>query len=420
MDEALSRGDSEARAVEPLRIDMARVRAFMASAPPPPTSGFLLPPTGGAQGRLSALLARRNLRRLLKALALLDSSASAEDQRLYRCCAEALLGQEDAALEVLCTEPELTSWVAVAEASRGTGASMAVQLAATLLPELARRGGAPLTLRLAPDADGAFSMRRAGVRLVPDEPVPELHVRVGQGGWSVVTTDGVREVHAGARLPGFQVQAVPRLLGTGPHLLPAPTRWHVQNISNELHTASGPEYAAFEEGMTSGAELLRRYWPEAWAHLSQSLRLLLPLRDRGLLPHNYSIHGFRGLVLSSPRRTYMAAQSLAHETGHNTLSTLIDLFPLCANAHLVVVSPVVKANRTLPFVFHGCFAFSQDILLTRKLIPALQDVPTASLEKYLRETTDKVSAALDVLDQHAVFEPVGRAIRDEVAAVLAG
>jgi HEXXH motif-containing protein len=116
----------------------------------------------------------------------------------------------------------------------------------------------------------------------------------------------------------------------------------------------------------------------------------------------------------------MAAQSLAHETGHNRLSTIIDLFPLCANPTHVVVSPVVQANRTLPFVFHGCFAFCQDILLTRRLLPALTDVPTASIEQYLQKTTDKVAAAVEVLGKHAVFAPVGQAIRDEVRAVLAG
>jgi HEXXH motif-containing protein len=410
----------ETMAVEALRIDLERVKAFIANAPPAPTSGFLLPPTGSARGVLQALLARRTLRRLLKAVARLEPTSSPEDRRLYQRCVDALLGQPDAALEVLCTEPELTSWVALAETPPGARQPLATGLALLLLPELVALDGAPVDLTLAPDTEGAFSLRRPGVRLVPDAPVRELQLRVGQGLWAMVTPQGTFEVHPRDGLPGFTVQQVPRLLGTGPHLLPAPTDWLSRNVPDELHTASGPEFVEFVEAMTSGAELLQRHWPEAWEQLRQSIRLLLPLRTRGKLPHNYSVHGFRGLIVSSPRRTYMAAQSLAHETGHNKLSTLIDLFPLCANPNVVVVSPVVQADRTLPFVFHGCFAFCQDILLTRRLIPALQDAPTASLEKYLRETTDKVSAALEVLDQHAVFEPVGRSIRDEVAAVLAG
>jgi hypothetical protein len=73
------------------------------------------------------------------------------------------------------------------------------------------------------------------------------------------------------------VQAIPRLLGTGPHLLPAPSSWITAYVPGETYTASRLEFAAFQEAMTSGAAVLQQHWPEAWVEVCRTVRLLLPL-----------------------------------------------------------------------------------------------------------------------------------------------
>jgi HEXXH motif-containing protein len=213
---------------------------------------------------------------------------------------------------------------------------------------------------------------------------------------------------------------LPRLLGVGPTMAPAPTGWAADYIprTEHLHVASPAEFPVFCASMVEAAELLIDQWPHAWQHLTSELRWLLPLPDSGKPAHNYSVHAFRGLVVSSPRAPHALAQTLVHEGAHNRMSTIIDLFELCENAAETVWSPIVEAKRPLTAVFHGCFAFSQDIALTRLLLESPHGHPVASMERYLENRTSAVRSGLEVLRSTARLAPVGEAILDEITGLL--
>jgi HEXXH motif-containing protein len=336
---------------------------------------------------------------------------------LYQQCVEALLARPDAELTRLCTEPELVSLAAIAADGEPRHEDPLVsELARALIPELEASAADSVPFTLLPDLDGGFTVRRAGARIVAGRPHDELVARVAGGTWQVFADGRFRPP---ADAPGLRVEPLPRLLGQGPHLSPAPTAWVARNVRDQEVAAADPAaFATFCDAMRSGAETLAAAWPAAWREVADGLRWLLPLPDRGLDPHNYSVHALRGLVVSSPRRDHRCAQTLVHEGGHNRLSTLLDLFELCADPAKVVVSPVVGATRPMSFVFHGCFAFAQDVALTERLLPLASPAERPSMARYLDESRAKAGAALDVLEREAEVTPVGAAVLSEIARVL--
>lgn len=410
-------------AVAPLTMDTARLRSFVAAAPAVPTAGFVLPDEASDTHRgLRALLARRTLRRLSLAVARRAASTlGVPDRILYQQCIDALLARSDAELEHACSEPELVSIAAIAsDAEPRHEDPLAAELARALLPELVATGTESLPFPLLPDVDGGFTLRRLGLRLVvlrPDPTLAEPLVRVVGGALQVFADGRFRDV---GDAPGLRVEPLPRLADGGPHLSPAPTAWVARNVRDQLLVAvDPPAFERFHHAMRSGAELLARAWPAAWHEVAAGLRWLLPLPPGdGLEPHNYSVHAFRGLVVTSPRRDHRCAQTLVHEAGHNRLSTILDLLPLCADPAQVVVSPVVRAERPMSFVFHGCFAFAQDVALTERLLSMAPAGEHASMERYLDETRRKAGAALELLRREATLTAVGSTVADEIAQVL--
>jgi HEXXH motif-containing protein len=409
-------------AVPPLTMDTARLRAFVAAAPVPPSRGFVLPEEGSdTHSVLRALLARRTLRRL--SLAIVKRAASTRsphDRLLYQQCVDALLARSDAALEHACNEPELVAMAAIAKDGEPRHEDpLAAELARASIPELAAAGIESMPFALLPDLDGGFTLRRAGLRIVaahPDAVLRELVVRVAGGALQVFAAGRFR---APDDAPGLRVEPLPRLAGEGPHLSPAPTAWVARNVRDQVLAVADP--AAFErfcDAMRSGVEVLAAAWPAAWREVAMGLRWLLPLPESGLDPHNYSVHAFRGLVVTSPRRDHRCAQTLVHEAGHNRMSTILDLLPVCADPAQVVVSPVVRAERPMSFVFHGCFAFAQDVALTERLLPVAPPAERASMERYLDETRRKAGAALELLQRQAETTAVGATVLDEIAQVL--
>jgi HEXXH motif-containing protein len=407
------------RAPPPLAADMDRVRAFVATAPAPPTAGFVLPADDVDTPRaLRALLARRTLRRLLLAVAKRAASTrGATDRILYQQCVAALQVQDDAALERLGNEPELVGLAATAADGLPRHEDpLAAELARALVPELIAGGDETVAFALLPDVGGGFTVRRAGLRLVLDDPPEALVARVVAGELQVFVDGRFRRPDDA---PGVRVAALPRLRGVGPHLAPGPTTWAARNIRDQEVTAADPAaFARFCAAMESGAAQLAAAWPAAWREVADGVRWLLPLSDRGRAPHNYSVHALRGMIASSPRDGHRCAQTLAHEAGHNRLSTILDLFELCADPARVVHSPVVAAPRPLSFVFHGCYAFAQDIALTERLLPGAPADARPSLQRYLDECRAKAGAALDVLTREAELTRVGATVVAEVAGVL--
>ncbi|MEU2060101.1 cupin domain-containing protein [Streptomyces sp. NPDC013455] len=413
--------------VDRLDIDMAAVKGFVATAPAPPADGFVLPGTDpDTAAPLNALLARKNLRDLLKLVLRRFAQTSGETEReLYQAAVAALTTAPATALEALLTGPDVTSWIAVAKQGPGQlpvarqEDPLAHWLAFFLLPELAASAGTvPVAeIRVPADRDGGLAVPRLGRAIGVRSATGTWSLSVAEDG-AVLARDGATTVALCESGPG--TRTLERVLD-GPWIVPSPSRWLDRHLppTEVLPSVEPADVARFHDEFTEAAELLRAVWPEAWDETRVCVERLLPMPWAGLRPHNYSIHAFRGQIVSSPRPTLMAAQTLVHETGHNRMSTLIDLMPLCANPDDRAISPVVDADRPLTAVFHGCYSFAREIHLTALLIDkGVPEVPTTDIRGYLAQRTEIVRAAWALLNARARPEPVGAAILAEVGAIL--
>ncbi|ORI13550.1 hypothetical protein BJI47_23295 [Rhodococcus sp. 1168] len=406
---------------------MDRVRAFVASSPQVPVSGFLLPDTAlRTVTALQGLLARKTLKDLLKTVHARSAAATDSADRLrMQIAVNALLDVEPDKLEQILTRPELIAWIAVAKASDAPtvdhkGADpLAHRLLFVLAPEVlaARLDTVPPPIRIQADTDGRLAVPRMGL----------LCTHVSDTGWwelsfsgnDLVVSDGTTPIIMDAQSD----HVVPlQRIADGPFVVPRASAWldAFGADSAALTPASEIEVGQFVDYFTEGAELLASHWPPAWAETAAVIEQLVPVRSQGLTPYNFSVHAFRGLIASTPRPGPMAAQILVHETGHNLMSTIIDLLPLCTNPDTRVISPVVNQERALPAVFHGCFSFGREVHLTQLLLEAgVEPVATTDMDKYLKDRTDTVREALNVLTDTADLLPAGTAIVEEVARVLA-
>ena len=179
---------------------------------------------------------------------------------------------------------------------------------------------------------------------------------------------------------------------------------------------NAPIYVDFEEFsqcMNEGAGLIIEHWPQAYQELAGRVQLLAPLcparEHNGLAPHNASVHGFRGLVTSSARPSYLAAQTLLHETGHNRFSSIYDTFRIFLNDEETrAYSPFVKQQRPLYALAHGIFAFLQDLHLSVRLLGKVPQVADLSLERYVDKLRVAVRTGLDNLHTSARLDARGR------------
>ncbi|WP_157357542.1 aKG-HExxH-type peptide beta-hydroxylase [Amycolatopsis nigrescens] len=403
-----------------LDVDMARVRGFVASAPEPPRSNVLLAlPGSNSVTALNALLARKNLKELLKIVVTrFGQTTGSTERELYRVAIDSLHAVSDAALERVLTGPDITSWIAVARGGateppvpRGED-PLAHQLAFFLLPEIAAH------------ADRAVPEFRVGADRCGGLAVPRLKVATSvpstTGSWWL--TVGPDEVLASDGAGTLVTLSEPlEAIADGPVVVPHPSRWLDEHLpaTEVLPTATPSDMDRFRQDFGAAAQLLCDVWPQAWTEVRHCVERLAPMPFAGLRPHNYSVHAFRGMIVSSPRPAVMAAQTLVHETGHNRMSTIIDLLPLCTNPADRAISPVVNADRPLTAVFHGCYSFAREVHLTRMLLEhGVDSVPTTDMRRYLAERAGIVRAARDLLLERADLLPAGEAIVSEVGDVL--
>lgn len=152
----------------------------------------------------------------------------------------------------------------------------------------------------------------------------------------------------------------------------------------------------FANYLEEGLVLLGDHWSEGYADVIACVQRTMPLASNGTMdPLNLSVHALRGLVATAPRGSYLSAQLLAHESGHNRLSTIIDLFPLILNnENEQFYSPFVKAMRSPYALLHGIFAFTRDLEITRRMRGRVTELPGYSLDKYYVKLRDNLSSAL--------------------------
>jgi len=161
--------------------------------------------------------------------------------------------------------------------------------------------------------------------------------------------------------------------------------------------------------MSGGAAFVQRYWPEAWDEFRRLISVLAPLEAVGLRPHNASVHGFRGLITSSPRPSYLAAQTLLHETGHNKFSSIYDLFILFDNEEgNQAYSPFVGTDRPLSAVSHGIFAFLQDVHISLRLRGQVDQIRDLNLDRYIDKRRFAIDTAIGNLKRTVSLAERGR------------
>ncbi|MFE4670494.1 HEXXH motif-containing putative peptide modification protein [Streptomyces sp. NPDC056716] len=405
------------KTAERLYVDMEWVRGFIGSAPQPPRSDLVLP--GPATEALNSLLARKNLKDLLKLVVTRFGQTTATAEReLYRATLDALTAQDAATLERVLTGPDVTSWIAVAKLGpaelpvRRREDTLAHQLAFFLLPELAGRADRLVpALRVDADRTGGLALPRLGLAASTVSASGSWQVTVGPDGPRLDAGDG-RDVPPSRKL---------ERIADGPVVVEHPSAWLDEHLppTEVLPTAAPADVERFRRDFGDAADLLREVWPQVWDEIVACVERLVPMPFAGLRPHNYSVHAFRGLIVSSPRPAVMAAQTLVHETGHHRMSTIIDLLPLCTNPTDRAISPVVNADRPLTAVFHGCYSFAREVQLTRMLIErGIPSVPATDMGRYLAERATIVRAAWEVLRDRADLLPAGEAIMTEVSEIL--
>ncbi|MBH8608354.1 HEXXH motif-containing putative peptide modification protein [Thermoactinomyces sp. CICC 10521] len=184
-----------------------------------------------------------------------------------------------------------------------------------------------------------------------------------------------------------------------------------KDVTGLRQTCSNEERTDLNRCLDEGIGLVRAFWPEAFAELNEQISCILPLKSKGYLPYQTTIKAFRGMIATSARPSYLAAQTLVHETGHNKFNSVLDLYHLFENdPGVLFYSPFDDDQRPLTWIFHETFAFLQDIHISGRLLGAVEQIEDLSLERYLRKTSERVEKALDMIRKHARLTAEGERI----------
>ncbi|WP_299535787.1 aKG-HExxH-type peptide beta-hydroxylase [uncultured Streptomyces sp.] len=219
-----------------------------------------------------------------------------------------------------------------------------------------------------------------------------------------VRLDGPKTA-AGRRSPGAPV---PVITGTGPDQGSLLLQWASEGDEKALRL--DPAHAhAFASRLQEAADILAAVWPEGLAMAATDIRAFAALGGhRGLQPLNFSVHGLRGLVLTSERPAYMLAQTLVHEATHQRFSGVLDCVSLVRNPKATHYSPFVDAERPLGHILHGILSFINDTYAARRYESTESDpVELARLERYLLRKTGQLRTAEKNLLEVAEPTPAG-------------
>lgn len=196
-------------------------------------------------------------------------------------------------------------------------------------------------------------------------------------------------VHLGPRRPAAPVITT----GTGTRAAQL-FAWASEDDEEPLDL--GPEQArAFAGAVQEGADALAAVWPEGRDMAAIDIQAFAALGNhRGLRPLNFSIHGLRGLVLTSERPAYMLAQTLVHEATHQRFSGILDCVAVVRNPEATHHSPFVDAERPLGHILHGILSFINDVHVAGRHLRVESDpVERARLERYCALKTDQLRVA---------------------------
>ncbi|MFD9822538.1 aKG-HExxH-type peptide beta-hydroxylase [Streptomyces violascens] len=405
-------------APERVHVDVSSLRPlFQEAAPAPDLALAVLPGHPQDPTRTIARMAAKiYLKRLL--VQLRDhgaASAPADVRRWAQGMVDGLLRMPHEALLRLVMTPGVTSWTRTAQGATAGGRTLDPRVllghlgtfllpgllapqtvTAAEVPVIAEAGevvlpAARVALRV-PGAEGVLTVRatESGLRVAAGERTLDIP-------WACLPDgpDGPAQEHPSVRaltvLPG------------GP-LLTGPLPWHRIAYPPEAEGPLdlGPEdFARFAEDIGSGWDTVRRHWPEAADVVRCTTLHIMPVRSQGNWPFNFTLPSFRGLVLTSGRPTYLSAQTLVHETGHNRFNSILDVYSVAENAAEEHYSPFVEATRPLVNIFHGVLSFLNDVHMAIRCVDSFSPADGPAIEPYVDDIAARLGVGLDTLERHA-------------------
>jgi len=315
---------------------------------------------------LNRTAARQYLVRLLRLLRKLVGSRG----HFFKGARLALAVLEEADLDYalrLALRPDITAWIWRAEAADAKDASDLDRLLAALLV------GDALYLKVVSEAALDSVAKGSAVVLWPQR------VRIlGVGGQILV---GVHDDSAGMGVSArsadgscLETVVVSRVSSgmVGPEGVPPTSDFVVldprDQVIEELAGYEDPMVSAdagqpgFVVGMQTAVDFLDNVWPAGARAVRVDVQAVGRLGGHwGGKPLNFSVHGYRGLVLSSLRRPYKLAQTLVHEAGHNRFSHVTDCYQTSYNGDVESFSPFVGTRRPINHLLHGIISFVNDV-----------------------------------------------------------
>lgn len=411
-----------------LQLDIERIKQFVESPVTQPDLSELVMPAAGASRQLRAMTARVFAKRFFVAVsngwALLDE----EDRLQIQTISQVVEASDAARLELFLVRPEVTSWIlraAEAATARHIGRFRDICSYATLL-------FLPLMLALKSLVTRNLVIRFSGpglVHLLPYGVVVDLgptqatscHAEIdgatlllsnGASTSTIDCRDGMQHASGAATVRSLSSAADGRLLVLDAHLwlsnyLPRGTASRASTsvpVTTEI-------VSALQQSVNDGVDLIRSYWPYALEDLFINVGMLSALASEGLDRHNETIPAFRGLVRTSARPSYLSAQMLVHESAHNRLNSIMDVFDLL-EADLPLWSPFVRSERPATAVLHGAVSFINELELTSRLFSGAPLLRNNSMERYVNRGMANLKDALAALQQLRGWTAAGRTIVD--------
>ncbi|WP_370132024.1 HEXXH motif-containing putative peptide modification protein [Streptacidiphilus sp. EB103A] len=425
---------SKVRKSTDVYVDVSRLRPlFDEPAPPVDLSRAVLPGHPDDPTRaLDRMVGKLYLKRLL--VLLRDHGNACESPRVRHSVqglVDGLLRLPHEELIRVVLRPEVTSWIKTAQRVRDGERRLSPETllgyAGTfLMPTLLRPDILEDAEILAVAADGELplaSLHRAlRVAAAPNAlltvRVVGASLRVDGGGKRIeLPLEALSGKGDGRAFP--EIRDLPTL-PEGP-LITGPQAWHdiayPESASRPLDlTAEG--LVEFAAAIGSGLSTIDRYWPEAATVVRRTAVHLMPVRSQGNSPFNFTLHEFRGLIMTSGRHTYMAAQTLVHETAHNRFNSILDLYQVTANADEERYSPFVEVPRPMVNLFHGVFAFLNDVQMAIRCADAFGPADGPPIAPYVDDITDRLSVGLDTLERHAQVTEQGAQLLDGFRAAM--
>ncbi|MGQ0574509.1 MAG: aKG-HExxH-type peptide beta-hydroxylase [Pseudonocardia sp.] len=344
----------------------------------PDDLGAVVLPRAGQQldviRRLRRTAARQYLARLLKAVRRLRGTggSSLPGARLALDVLDRV--DLDTALR-LALRPDVTAWVWRAEAAAPADVAGLDKTLAALL------AGDALALEIRCEVALGAVAAGSAVLLWPQR------TRVlGTGGPAAVSVDcsGVVALGGdGSALPCVPADTVRGAVVVDPADLLVDA---LAGLDDPLRPGAGLAAAVGD-----AVDVLGAVWPVGAQAVEEELRALGRLDGHwGGTPFNYSVHGYRGLVLTSVRRSYKLAQTLVHEVGHNRFSHVTDCFRTAHNADAQGFSPFVQAARPVNHLLHGMLSFVNDVYCAIRCGAVVDGAELPGVQAYVRTHRDRL------------------------------